>query len=221
MLTLQTNGWKYWPHFWAIQPNATAKGRRAFQPSQHGGTPWDDADSSGTPSSMGVALPLGNPININSSSALPTAAEKRPFNHISLNSDSDPDDNGALASTLIGSSSPKSKDIAISLVPRKAHKTSISSTVHSSSAVSHNSTGAKQSPSYTLLSGQSLTSFSLTKNVKAQTVKDLGNALATMKVSLLVTPEELSSKLRCEATAIVMKDSYLSFKKQMHVAMLI
>ena len=200
-------------HSQAIQPNATAKGRRAFQPSHHGGTHWDDTNSSGTPLSMGVALPLSNPMNIDSSSALLTTAEKRPFNHISLNSDSDPDDNGALESTLIGSGSPKLKDIAISLVPRKAHKTSISSTVHSSSAISCNSTGAKQSPSYTLPSGQSLMSFSLTKNVKTQTVKDLGNALTTMKDSLLVTPEESSSRLHHKATALVMKDSYLSFKK--------
>ena len=77
MLTLQTNGWKYWLDFQAIQPNATAKGRRVFQLSHHGGMPWDDANSSGTPSSMGVVLPLGDPMNIDSSSALPTAGEKR------------------------------------------------------------------------------------------------------------------------------------------------
>ena len=64
-------------------------------------------------------------------------------------------------------------------------------------------------------------SFSITKNVKAQTVKDLGNVLAAMKDSLLITPEELSSKLHCKATAIGMKDSFLSFKKWMHLAMLI
>ena len=51
-------------HFQAIQPNAMAKGRRAFQPSCHGGTLPDDADGSGTPSSMGIALPLGDPMNV-------------------------------------------------------------------------------------------------------------------------------------------------------------
>ena len=117
-----------------------------------------------------------------------------------------------LSSTLIGTGSLQSKVMKISLVPKKAFKTSVSSTVHSSSAVSHNSSGAKQSPSYTLPSGQS-SSFNFTKNVKAQTVKDLGNAIVAMKDSLIVTPEESSSKLRHEATAIVMKDKYLSLKK--------
>ena len=93
MLSVQNSGWKYWTHFQAIQPNATAKGRRAFQPSYHGGTLPDDADGSGTPSSMGIALPLGDPMNVDSS-ALATTAEKRPLNSISLDSDSDPDDHG-------------------------------------------------------------------------------------------------------------------------------
>ena len=219
MLSIQNSGWKYWMHFQAIQPNATAKGRRAFQPSYHGGALPDDADGSGTPSSMGVALPLGDLMNVDSSALAPTA-EKRPLNSISLDSDSDPDDHGMLLSTLIGTGSLQSKVTKISLVPKKAFKTSVSSTVHSSSAISRNSSGAKQSPSYTLPSGQS-SSFNFTKNVKAQTVKDLGNAIVAMKDSLIVTPEESSSKLRREATAIIMKDKYLSLKKQMHVAMLI
>ena len=100
MLSLQNSGWKYWTHFQAIQPNATAKGRRAFQPSYHGGALPDDADGSGTPSSMGIALPVGDPMNVNSST-LATTAEKRPLNSISLDSYSDPDDHGMLSSTLI------------------------------------------------------------------------------------------------------------------------
>ena len=198
-------------HFQAIQPNATAKGRRAFQPSYHGGTLPNDPDGSGTPSSMGIALPLGDPMNVDSS-ALATTAKKRPLNSISLDSDSDPDDHGMLSSTLIGTGSIQSNVTKISSVPRKAFKTSASSTVHSSSAISCNSSGAKQSPSYTSPSGQS-SSFNFTKNVKAQTVKDLGNTIIAMKDILLVTPKESSSKLHCEATAIVMKDKYLSLKK--------
>ena len=178
-----------------------AKGRRAFQPSYHGGTLPDDADGSGTPSSMGVALPLGDPMNVNSST-LAATAKKRPLNSISLDSDSDPDDHGMLSSTLIGTGSLQLKVMKISLVLKKVFKMSTSSTVHSSSAISHNSSGAKQSPSYTSLSGQS-SSFNFTKNVNTQTVKDMGNTIITMKDSLLITPKESSSKLHYEATAIV------------------
>ena len=211
MLSIQNSGWKYWLDFQAIQLNATAKGRRAFQPSYHSGALPNDADGSGTPSSMGVALPLGDVMNINSS-ALPVTTEKRPLNSINLDSDSDHDDHGMLLSTLIGTGSLQLKVTKISSVPRKVFKTSASSTVHSSSAISCNSSSAKQFPSYTSPSGQ-LLSFNFTKNVKAQTVKDLGNAIITMKDSLLITPEESSSKLSCEATAIVMKDKYVSFNK--------
>ena len=70
-------------------------------------------------------------------------------------------------------------------------------------------------------SGQSSSSFALSRHIKAQTAKDLGNALTTMKDSLYVTPEDPSSKLCHEATAIIMKDMHLSTKKCMHIAMLI
>ena len=42
-----------------------------------------------------------------------------------------------------------------------------------------------------------------------------------MKDSLYVTPKDPSSKLHHEATAIIMKDTHLSTKKPMHIAMLI
>ena len=42
-----------------------------------------------------------------------------------------------------------------------------------------------------------------------------------MKDSLYVTPKDPSSKLHREAMAIIMKDTHLSAKKRMHIAMLI
>ena len=155
---------------------------------------------------MGVTLPLGDPMNIDSS-ALPTTTEKRPLNSISLDSDSEPDDHGMLSSTLIGTGSLQSKVTKFNSVPKKAFKMSASSTVHSSSAIPCNASGAKHSPS-----GQS-SSLNFTNTIKAQTVKDLGNAIVAMKDCQLITPEESSSKLYHEATAIIMKDKYLLFKK--------
>ena len=70
-------------------------------------------------------------------------------------------------------------------------------------------------------SGQSSSSFALSRHVKAQTAKDLGNTLTMMKDSLYVTPEDPSSKLCREAMAIIMKDMHLSAKNHMHIAMLI
>ena len=70
-------------------------------------------------------------------------------------------------------------------------------------------------------SGQSSSSFAQSRHIKAQTAKDLGNALTAMKDSLYVTPKDPSSKFHCEAMAIVMKDTHLSTKKCMHIAMLI
>ena len=58
----------------------------------------------------------------------------------------------------------------------------------------------------------------LSRNVK---LKDLGHALAAVKDSLLISPEESTSKLCHEATSIVMRDTYLSMKKWLHVVMLI
>ena len=52
-------------------------------------------------------------------------------------------------------------------------------------------------------------------------MKDLGNALVAMKDSLLISPEDPTSKLRRETTSFVMKDTYLTMKKRLHVAMLI
>ena len=50
---------------------------------------------------------------------------------------------------------------------------------------------------------------------------DLGHALVAVKDSLLISPEELTNKLCHEATLIVMRDTYFSMKKQLHIAMLI
>ena len=91
----------------------------------------------------------------------------------------------------------------------------------SSGLVKPSSVTSKSFMSQSGQSGQSSSSFALSRHVKAQTAKDSGNALTMMKDSLYVTPEDPSSKLYCEATAIVMKDTHLSAKKCMHIAMLI
>ena len=52
-------------------------------------------------------------------------------------------------------------------------------------------------------------------------MKDLGHALVAVKDSLLISPKEWTSKLRSEATLIAMRDTYLSMKKWLHIAMLI
>ena len=52
-------------------------------------------------------------------------------------------------------------------------------------------------------------------------MKDLGHTLVAVKDSLLISPEELTSKLRHEATLIVMRDTYHSMKKWLHIVMLI
>ena len=51
-------------------------------------------------------------------------------------------------------------------------------------------------------------------------MKDLSHALVAVKYSLLVSPEECTSKLHCEATSIVMRDTYLLMKKWLHIVML-
>ena len=99
---------------------------------------------------------------------------------------------------------------------------------HSSSGIS-SSSGLVKPSSVTLKSfmlqsgqsGQSSSFFALSRHIKVQTAKDLGNALTAMKDSLYVTPKDPSSKLCCEAMAIVMKDMHLSTKKHMPIAMLI
>ena len=60
----------------------------------------------------------------------------------------------------------------------------------------------------------------LSRNVKLITMKDLGHALVAVKDSLLISPEESTSKLHHEATLIVMRDTYLSMKKWLHIVML-
>ena len=91
----------------------------------------------------------------------------------------------------------------------------------SSGLVKPSSVTSKSFVSQSGQSGQSSSSFSQSRHVKVQTAKDLGNTLTTMKDSLYVTPEDPSSKLCHEATAIIMKDMHLSTKKCMHIAMLI
>lgn len=61
----------------------------------------------------------------------------------------------------------------------------------------------------------------MSRNVKTQTIKGLGDALQSMKDSLNAAPEDPVSRLRREATAFVMKDARLSYAKRMHIAVLI
>ena len=97
MSGLQNNSWQYWNHFHTIQPNAAAKGQRAFQPSYHAN------DNNGTPSSMDTAIPVNDLMSIDSIPATPATAEKRPL-EVGLDSDSESGTcNCPSSSTMVGS----------------------------------------------------------------------------------------------------------------------
>lgn len=234
MSSLQNEGWRYWSHFQAIQPNARAKGQRALQPSHHDVVPGGDGDDTKTPQSTQAPTPTtAGPMSTSSSltndsaAALRTTSEKRSSDVMSIdsNSDSDPTSlygNVAPSTTMVGSAgTPKSKDVALA-PPNKAPKRSASSTARSSSAASGVS-GSTKPPSSSIVSKseQSSSSVGLSRNMKAQTFKDLGNALSAMKDSLMTVPEDPVSRLRRESTAFVMKDTRISYESRMHIAVLI
>lgn len=127
----------------------------------------------------------------------------------------------APSSTMIGSGSAGSPKLkAQAILPRKASKTNVSSTAHSSSAASAASGCTKPSSSILSKSNASHSEQS-SGSAKAQTMKDLGSYVNVIKDSLLVTPKDPASKLCREAVAYVMKDKRLSMKKCYHVATLI
>ena len=153
---------------------------------------------------------------------------KRLFNTINLDSDSETGtecDHFAPSSTLIGSTGlTGSKTTVFSSSVKKVSELHRSSTAHSSSPISKVSHGSKPlsiiSKCPTSQLEKSLAA-GLSRNVKVNTMKDLGHTLVAVKDSLLVSPEELTCKLHCEATSIVMRDTYLLMKKWLHIVMLI
>ena len=159
---------------------------------------------------MDATIPVDDPMSIDSIPVTPAAAEKRPLDVVNLDSDSEPSIHNHPPSSMMVGSGSKTTLVGSS---QKACKTSISSTAHLSSGISGTfglvKLSSAISKSFVLQSGQSSSSFTLLKNVKAQTVKDLGNAIATMKDSLSVTPEDPCSKLHHEAMAIVMWNLHL------------
>ena len=170
---------------------------------------------------MDATIPVNDPMSTNSISATPATVEKRPLDVVNLDSDSEPSIHNHPSSSMMVESGSKTTFVGSS---QKAHKTSISSTAHSSFSISSTSglvkplsAISKSFVSQSGQSGQSSSSFTLSKNIKAKTVKNLDNTIAMMKDSLSVTPEDPCSKLHHEATAIIMKDMYLSLKKCMHI----
>ena len=228
--SLRNSGWRYWRHFQAIQPNASAKGRTAFQPSLSGGI-GGDIEQTLTPAAVGtlineVTLPTTAVTSLSPTSTNPPhlpypTTEKRPF--ISLDSDSETGTRNhcAPSSTLVGSAGFSQSKTTASASMRKAPKTLASSTAHSSSDASHGSKLSSIVSKYHASHSETSSTIGLSKSIKMNTMKDLGNALVAMKDSLLISPEEATSKLHCEATSIIMKDMYLSMQKRLHVAMLI
>ena len=100
MSGLQNNGWQYWNHFHTIQPNAATKGQRGFQPSYHAN------NNNGTPSSMDAAIPVNDPMSIDSIPATPATAEKRPLEVVNLDLDSESGTrNCPSSSMMVGSGS--------------------------------------------------------------------------------------------------------------------
>ena len=100
MSGLQNNGWLYWNHFHTIQPNAATKGQRGFQPSYHAN------NNNGTPSSTDAAIPVNDPMSIDSIPATPATAEKRPLEVVNLDLDSESGTrNCPSSSMMVGSGS--------------------------------------------------------------------------------------------------------------------
>lgn len=224
IISRQNSGWKYWSHFQTIQPLARAKGQRALQPSHHAVATGGD----GAPSTQAPVLPTSTPIdpsptNDTASAGPPARLDKRPSDLISLDDSSNSsgaDDPAAPSTTMVGSAvSPKLKAAVLGPPPSKALKTTTSSTARTSSAAS----GSTRPPSSAAVSQsfQSSGSGAMSRNVKTQTIKGLGDALQSMKDSLNAAPEDPVSRLRREATAFVMKDARLSYAKRMHIAVLI
>ena len=224
--SLQNNGWQYWPHFQTIQPNASTKGKNTFQPSLSSsniGKPQPPMSiNKVNPSSPAVTPLSSDAMSVNPIPSTPAIANKRPFNTINLDSDSETGTEGdhfAPSSTLIGS-----KTTIFSSSAKKVFELHRSSTAHLSSPISEVSHGLKPSSIISkppTSQSQKLLAAGLSRNIKLNMMKDLGHTLVAVKDSLLVSPEELASKLRHEATSIVMRDTYLSMKKQLHIVMLI
>ena len=172
------------------------------------------------------AAPAITAMNINPIPSTPAITNKRLF--INLNSDSETGTKGnrfAPSSTLIGSTGLTGlKTTVFSSSEKKVADQHRSSTAHSSSPISEVSHGSKPLSIISKLPTsqlEKLLAAGLSRNVKLNTMKDLGHALVAVNDSLLVSPEESTSKLCHEATSIVMRDTYLLMKKWLHIAMLI
>ena len=181
---------------------------------------------------MGVdpvpAAPAVTAMSVNPIPSTPAITNKRLFNTINLNSDSETRTEGdhfAPSSTLIGFTGLTGLKTAVFISSaKKVSELHRSSTAYLSSPISKVSHGSKPlsiiSKCPTSQLEKSLAA-GLSRNVKVNTMKDLGHTLVAVKDSLLISPEELTSKLCHEATLIVMRDTYHSMKKWLHIVMLI
>ena len=151
--SLQNNGWQYWPHFQTIQPNALAKGKNTFQPSLSSsniGKPQPPTSiNEANPFSPAVTPLSSNAMSVDPIPSTPAITNKRLFNTINLDSDSETRTEGdhfAPSSTLIGSTGlTGSKTTIFSSLAKKVSELHRSSTAHLSSPISEVSHGLKLS----------------------------------------------------------------------------
>ena len=215
MNSLKKSGWRYWEHFQAIHPGASAKGQNAFSPLR--AIPDQSLDDSGLPSEDNNAA-AASPHLIPAPMDIETPAQSSNKQRLSTASAEGPENNfeaGTVPpSSLVVSSTPASH-------PKKATKSVAGSAVGSSS---YGQVLKLPSVSKSLLSashvGATTASQKVARMSQAAAFMELKNLMAGLLDTLRIAPEDSAAKSRREMTSFVHRDEYLLPAQHMHCIML-
>ena len=178
--SLQNNCWQYWPHFQAIQPNASAKGTNALQPSLSSsdiGKPQPSTSINEVNPSPTAVTPLSsNVMSVNPIPATPTITNTST-------------QTVRLGPKVIGSTGLTGlKTTMFKSSVKKVSELHRSSTAYSPSPISEVSCDLKPLSLISKLptcQSKNLLAAGLSRNVKLNMMKDLGHAFVAVKDSLL------------------------------------
>ena len=215
MNSLKKSGWRYWEHFQAIHPGASAKGQNTFSPLHaisnqslnDSGLPSEDNDAAAaSPHLIPASMDIETPAQSSNKQHLSTALAEGPENNFEAGT--------VPPSSSVVSSTPASH-------PKKATKSVAGSAAGSSS---HGQVLKPPSVGKSLLSashvGATTASQKVARMSQAAAFMELKNLMVGLLDTLHIAPEDSAAKSRCEMTLFVHQDKYLLPAQRMHCIML-